>query len=63
MKMVLLWNLLKMKKLNVDPAYELEEMIIESKPIHKKHARLSKTASMDGAAMKAVSTYRYLCVE
>ena len=45
-----------MKKLNVDPAYELEEMIIESKPIHKKHARLSKTASMDGAAMKAVST-------
>ena len=52
-----------MKKLNVDPAYELEEMIIESKPIHKKHARLSKTASMDGAAMKAVSTYRYLCVE
>ena len=52
-----------MKKLNVDPAYELEEMIIESKPIYKKHARLSKTASMDGAAMKAVSTYRYLYVE
>lgn len=28
--------------LNYDPTYELEEMIIESKPLHKKKQRLTK---------------------
>lgn len=45
-----------MKKLNVDPAFELEELIIESKPIHKKEQRLSKTVSMDNTAQH-VSQY------
>lgn len=28
--------------LNCDPTYELEEMIIEAKPLHKKKKRLAK---------------------
>uniref|UniRef100_A0A1I8I2J6 Protein kinase domain-containing protein n=1 Tax=Macrostomum lignano TaxID=282301 RepID=A0A1I8I2J6_9PLAT len=32
-------------QLNCDPTFELEEMIIESKPLHKKHKRLSKLGS------------------
>ncbi|XP_013395055.1 serine/threonine-protein kinase 32B isoform X2 [Lingula anatina] len=31
--------------LNCDPTFELEEMIIEAKPLHKKKKRLAKTAS------------------
>ncbi|PAA82307.1 hypothetical protein BOX15_Mlig002698g1, partial [Macrostomum lignano] len=31
-------------QLNCDPTYELEEMIIESKPLHKKKKRLAKLA-------------------
>jgi len=33
--------------LNADPTYELEELIMESKPIHKKRSRLSKSASKE----------------
>lgn len=29
-------------RLNCDPAFELEEMILESKPLHKKKKRLAK---------------------
>ncbi|XP_022253291.1 serine/threonine-protein kinase 32A-like [Limulus polyphemus] len=32
-------------QLNCDPTFELEEMIIESKPLHKKKKRLSKRYS------------------
>ncbi|XP_076317559.1 serine/threonine-protein kinase 32B-like [Tachypleus tridentatus] len=32
-------------QLNCDPTFELEEMIIESKPLHKKKKRLSKRSS------------------
>ena len=32
----------KQEGLNCDPTYELEEMIIESKPLHKKNKRLLK---------------------
>lgn len=32
--------------LNCDPTFELEEMIIESKPLHKKKKRLSKQRSL-----------------
>lgn len=46
-----------MKKLNVDPAFELEELIIESKPIHKKEQRLSKTVSMDNTAQHVSQQY------
>nr|KAF6449034.1 serine/threonine kinase 32A [Rousettus aegyptiacus] len=36
-------SLLKKKgRLNCDPTFELEEMILESKPLHKKKKRLAK---------------------
>ena len=31
--------------MNCDPTYELEEMIIETKPLHKKKKRLKKLSS------------------
>ncbi|XP_036083386.1 serine/threonine-protein kinase 32B [Rousettus aegyptiacus] len=36
-------------RLNCDPTFELEEMILESKPLHKKKKRLAKNRSRDGA--------------
>ncbi|NWT92208.1 ST32B kinase, partial [Urocynchramus pylzowi] len=36
-------------RLNCDPTFELEEMILESKPLHKKKKRLAKNRSKDGA--------------
>uniref|UniRef100_A0A803YNM0 Serine/threonine kinase 32B n=2 Tax=Phasianidae TaxID=9005 RepID=A0A803YNM0_MELGA len=35
-------------RLNCDPTFELEEMILESKPLHKKKKRLAKNKSKDG---------------
>ncbi|XP_039607407.1 serine/threonine-protein kinase 32B-like isoform X2 [Polypterus senegalus] len=35
-------------RLNCDPTFELEEMILESKPLHKKKKRLAKSKSKDG---------------
>ncbi|XP_064199627.1 serine/threonine-protein kinase 32B-like [Anguilla rostrata] len=35
-------------RLNCDPTFELEEMILESKPLHKKKKRLAKSKSRDG---------------
>ena len=32
--------------MNCDPTFELEEMIIESKPLHKKKKRLAKRNSL-----------------
>lgn len=32
--------------LNCDPTFELEEMIIEAKPLHKKKKRLAKQRSI-----------------
>jgi serine/threonine kinase 32 len=32
--------------LNCDPTFELEEMIVESKPLHKKKKRLAKQRSL-----------------
>jgi hypothetical protein len=34
-------------RLNCDPTFELEEMILESKPLHKKKKRLAKHRSKD----------------
>lgn len=34
-------------RLNCDPTFELEEMILESKPLHKKKKRLAKSKSRD----------------
>lgn len=36
-------------RLNCDPTFELEEMILESKPLHKKKKRLAKHRSRDSA--------------
>ncbi|KAB0354490.1 hypothetical protein FD755_023028 [Muntiacus reevesi] len=36
-------------RLNCDPTFELEEMILESKPLHKKKKRLAKNRSKDGS--------------
>ncbi|XP_043911502.1 serine/threonine-protein kinase 32B-like [Protopterus annectens] len=36
-------------RLNCDPTFELEEMILESKPLHKKKKRLAKNKSKDSA--------------
>ncbi|XP_072898733.1 serine/threonine-protein kinase 32B-like isoform X1 [Hemitrygon akajei] len=35
------------RRLNCDPTFELEEMILESKPLHKKKKRLAKNKSKD----------------
>ncbi|KAG8505847.1 Serine/threonine-protein kinase 32B [Galemys pyrenaicus] len=35
-------------RLNCDPTFELEEMILESKPLHKKKKRLAKNRSKEG---------------
>ncbi|XP_059531852.1 serine/threonine-protein kinase 32B [Myotis daubentonii] len=35
-------------RLNCDPTFELEEMILESKPLHKKKKRLAKSRSKGG---------------
>ncbi|XP_054855305.1 serine/threonine-protein kinase 32B isoform X2 [Eublepharis macularius] len=35
-------------RLNCDPTFELEEMILESKPLHKKKKRLAKNKAKDG---------------
>ncbi|KAL8211957.1 UNVERIFIED_CONTAM: Serine/threonine-protein kinase 32A [Gekko kuhli] len=42
-------------KLNCDPTFELEEMILESKPLHKKKKRLAKKEkeSSKGDSMEA----------
>lgn len=36
------------KETQIDPTFELEEMILESKPLHKKKKRLAKNRSKDG---------------
>lgn len=33
---------LQRRRLNCDPTFELEEMILESKPLHKKKKRLAR---------------------
>ncbi|MGH0127877.1 UNVERIFIED_CONTAM: hypothetical protein FKN15_018741 [Acipenser sinensis] len=45
------YELLKGQKgrLNCDPTFELEEMILESKPLHKKKKRLAKKLKENGA--------------
>ena len=35
-------SFLQKGRLNCDPTFELEEMILESKPLHKKKKRLAK---------------------
>lgn len=46
-KHVFLSASLQKGRLNCDPTFELEEMILESKPLHKKKKRLAKHRSRD----------------
>lgn len=36
-------------RLHCDPTFELEEMILESRPLHKKKKRLAKNKSRDNS--------------
>jgi len=46
-KHVILSTSIQKGRLNCDPTFELEEMILESKPLHKKKKRLAKHRSRD----------------
>lgn len=45
-------------RLHCDPTFELEEMILESRPLHKKKKRLAKNRSRDSSrdSSQSVST-------
>lgn len=53
-------------RLNCDPAFELEEMILESKPLHKKKKRLAKkekdTRKSNSSQVRA-SRYKHVVKE
>lgn len=40
---------LQRRRLNCDPTFELEEMILESKPLHKKKKRLARKTKDQGS--------------
>ena len=51
---VTIWTLhvsvsLQRRRLNCDPTFELEEMILESKPLHKKKKRLARKTKDQGS--------------
>uniref|UniRef100_A0A4W3JFN2 Serine/threonine kinase 32C n=1 Tax=Callorhinchus milii TaxID=7868 RepID=A0A4W3JFN2_CALMI len=52
-------------RLHCDPTFELEEMILESKPLHKKKKRLAKNKSRDNSKDSSQSDNEYLqeCLE
>ncbi|XP_046304801.1 serine/threonine-protein kinase 32C isoform X2 [Marmota monax] len=47
-------------RLHCDPTFELEEMILESRPLHKKKKRLAKNRSRDGSRDSSQSGWRHL---
>ncbi|XP_006815902.1 serine/threonine-protein kinase 32B-like [Saccoglossus kowalevskii] len=49
--------------LNCDPTFELEEMIIEAKPLHKKKKRLAKQGSKTGKDVKDINDPMQICLE
>ncbi|KAM6265786.1 serine/threonine-protein kinase 32C isoform 2-T2 [Porphyrio hochstetteri] len=52
-------------RLHCDPTFELEEMILESRPLHKKKKRLAKNKSRDNSKDSSQSENDYLqeCLE
>lgn len=42
-------SVLQKGRLHCDPTFELEEMILESRPLHKKKKRLAKNRSRDNS--------------
>ncbi|GCC27342.1 hypothetical protein chiPu_0005766 [Chiloscyllium punctatum] len=54
----------KKGRLNCDPTFELEEMILESKPLHKKKKRLAKNKSKDsGKESSPLNGHLQQCLE
>jgi hypothetical protein len=53
---------LPISNLNCDPTYELEEMIIESKPLHKKKKRLAKQNSKRGELSRQASVVSIIII-
>ncbi|XP_053440350.1 serine/threonine-protein kinase 32C isoform X1 [Nycticebus coucang] len=47
-------------RLHCDPTFELEEMILESRPLHKKKKRLAKSKSRDNSRDSSQSENEYL---
>uniref|UniRef100_A0A8C5YEE3 Serine/threonine-protein kinase 32C n=2 Tax=Microcebus murinus TaxID=30608 RepID=A0A8C5YEE3_MICMU len=47
-------------RLHCDPTFELEEMILESRPLHKKKKRLAKNKSRDNSRDSSQSENEYL---
>lgn len=53
-------------RLNCDPTFELEEMILESKPLHKKKKRLAKKekdTSKSNSSQVRASRYKHVVKE
>uniref|UniRef100_A0A8C3AYU0 Serine/threonine kinase 32C n=1 Tax=Cyclopterus lumpus TaxID=8103 RepID=A0A8C3AYU0_CYCLU len=49
-------------RLHCDPTFELEEMILESRPLHKKKKRLAKNRSRDNSKDSQSACARQVCV-
>lgn len=50
-------------RLHCDPTFELEEMILESRPLHKKKKRLAKNRSRDNSKDSQSVSDTVLCTE
>ncbi|XP_034534432.1 serine/threonine-protein kinase 32C [Notolabrus celidotus] len=51
-------------RLHCDPTFELEEMILESRPLHKKKKRLAKNRSRDNSKdSQSENDYLQECLE
>ena len=48
-------------RLHCDPTFELEEMILESRPLHKKKKRLAKNKSRDNSKDSSQSVSAFWC--
>ena len=61
--MIILLTSIQQNRINCDPTHELEEMIVEPNPLHKKQYRLSKRVSdsCHARAYKAGEVSREFC--
>jgi hypothetical protein len=62
MHLVYLSSLPQRDHLNCDPTFELEEMIVETRPLHKKKKRLAKQRSlreMQGSPSADLVSYQH----
>lgn len=56
-------SLLQKGRLHCDPTFELEEMILESRPLHKKKKRLAKNRSRDNSKDSQSVSDVVICTE